>query len=73
VPAAVLGIKDAGAITAGSPADLVILDANPLQDIRGMRCVHWTVSRGNLLDPQRLWNAVDVRPTALPGCGSRVR
>src|SRR5437016_3478320 len=43
IPNHILGVTDAGAIAAGQRADLVILDANPLDDIRNIRGVRWTV------------------------------
>ncbi|HEU0299443.1 MAG TPA: amidohydrolase family protein, partial [Longimicrobium sp.] len=52
--AASLGIADAGEIRAGNDADLVILSANPLQDIAAIRRVEAVVLRGRLFDRSRL-------------------
>jgi hypothetical protein len=50
-PAEYLGLRDSlGTIEPGRAADLVILDADPLADIRNIRRVHAVVSRGRLID-----------------------
>ena len=45
---------DAGTIEVGKRADLVLLDANPLDDIRNMRLIRAVVLDGKLLDRSRL-------------------
>ncbi|HVH87354.1 MAG TPA: amidohydrolase family protein [Terriglobales bacterium] len=50
-PAQFLGIADQlGTITEGKQADLVLLEANPLDDIRNTRRIHAVVVRGHYLD-----------------------
>jgi len=50
-PAEYLGLLDSlGTVEAGRAADLVILDADPLADIRNIRKVRAVVSRGLLID-----------------------
>ncbi|QRN99723.1 amidohydrolase family protein [Archangium violaceum] len=44
--AALLGLKDQGAISPGMVADLVVLDSDPLQDIRNTRSIHAVWRRG---------------------------
>jgi imidazolonepropionase-like amidohydrolase len=44
-----LGAEDAGTIEAGKRADLVLLDANPLEDIRNSRAIAGAVIRGTML------------------------
>ena len=62
-PAEVLGVTaETGTIAVGKRADLVILSADPLQDIRNIRRVCWTVARGRVFTPGQLWTAIDFRP-----------
>ena len=42
--------KDSGTVAKGKFADLVLLDANPLDDIRNTRKIHAVILRGKLLD-----------------------
>jgi hypothetical protein len=54
-PAGFLGtLKDSGTIAAGKYADLVLLDANPLDDIRNTRKIRAVILRGKLLDRSAL-------------------
>ena len=43
---------DAGTIEVGKRADLVLLDANPLDDIRNVRLIRAVVLDGKLLEPR---------------------
>jgi imidazolonepropionase-like amidohydrolase len=52
--AQVLGWSDAGAIEAGKVADLVVLDADPLQDILNVRKIRAVVLEGRLIDRRAL-------------------
>ena len=54
VAARVLGLDDAGLIKAGYRADLLILDRNPLEDIRNTRQIHAVYLRGKQLDREAL-------------------
>ncbi len=50
-PAEFLGLADsAGTVAAGKVADLVLLDANPLEDIRNLRRIRAVILRGRLFD-----------------------
>ena len=46
--------KEQGSIEAGKVADLLILDANPLEDITAVRRIHRVVKGGVVYDPARL-------------------
>lgn len=54
-PAEFLGVaNDSGTVASGKYADLVLLDANPLENIRNTRGIRAVVLRGKLLDPDAL-------------------
>ncbi|MEU8817683.1 amidohydrolase family protein [Actinoplanes sp. NPDC048796] len=52
-PARYLGRRDLGVVAPGAVADLVLLDADPLRDIRNTTRVNSVVVRGALIDPAR--------------------
>ena len=54
VPAEFLKLDDAGTIQQGKRADLVVLKADPLKDIRNTTTIDAVVLRGRLLDRRRL-------------------
>ena len=49
-PAQRLGLEDLGLLKVGFSADLVILDSNPLDDIRNTRSIYQVYLRGKLVD-----------------------
>jgi imidazolonepropionase-like amidohydrolase len=53
-PAAVLRLPDAGKVAAGMRADLVLLTANPLEDIRNTQRIDAVVLRGRYMGRERL-------------------
>ena len=46
--------NDSGRIAEGFEADLIVLDANPLEDITHARAIHAVLSDGRWLDANRL-------------------
>ncbi len=57
-----LGVSnELGTIAPGHRADLVILSANPLEDIRHTRAIHRVVHAGEVLDPAELLKRVPTR------------
>ncbi|GAA0461726.1 amidohydrolase [Paractinoplanes deccanensis] len=64
-PARYLGRRDLGVIAAGAVADLVLLDADPLHDIRNTTRIHSVVVRGRLIGPtERAQMLADIRAAA---------
>ncbi|HWF86975.1 MAG TPA: amidohydrolase family protein, partial [Vicinamibacterales bacterium] len=51
-----------GTIERGKRADLAILDANPLDRIRNIRTVRWTISGGRMYEAAALWKSVRFTP-----------
>ena len=45
------GDSDYGTVAAGKIADLLVLDADPLQDIANTRKIHRVMQAGNWLEP----------------------
>lgn len=63
VPARAMKVeKDSGSLEVGKRADLDVLDANPLDDIRNIRSVRSVVAHGVLYDPAPLWESVGFKP-----------
>jgi imidazolonepropionase-like amidohydrolase len=53
--------RDSGTIEAGKRADLMIVNGDPLADIRELRKVTRVVANGRLYDSQKLWQSVGFR------------
>jgi len=63
VPARVMKIgKEAGTIEVGKRADLIITDANPLDNISNIRKIRFVVTQGRLFDSAKLWESVGFKP-----------
>ena len=63
VPARVMGKEsDSGTIEVGKRGDIVILDANPLENIANTRKIYRVITNGRVFDPVPLWRSVGFRP-----------
>ncbi|MCU1385510.1 MAG: amidohydrolase [Acidobacteria bacterium] len=51
-----------GTIERGKRADMVVLNANPLESIRNIRRVRWTITDGRVYDAPALWQSVRFQP-----------
>jgi hypothetical protein len=54
--------QEVGTLEAGKLADLLVLDANPLDDIANIRRVQLVMKGGSLYDSAALWRAAGFRP-----------
>lgn len=63
VPARALGFdKESGTLEVGKRADLIVVDGDPLADVRNTRNVVAVVANGKLYDPSMLWRSVGFKP-----------
>jgi imidazolonepropionase-like amidohydrolase len=63
VPAQVMGLdKELGTIEPGKRADMIILTANPLNDIHNSRQVESVITNGTLYNCAELWKSVGFKP-----------
>ena len=54
--------KDLGTIETGKRADLLVLDANPLDNISNVRTVRFVMKDGRMFDSAALWTAAGFTP-----------
>jgi len=63
VPARVMGLdKEVGSLQVGRRADLIVIDGDPLADIRNTRNVVFTITNGRLYTSADLWRSVGFSP-----------
>jgi imidazolonepropionase-like amidohydrolase len=63
VPArAMKKLADSGTIENGKRGDVIVLDGNPLDDIRNTRRIYRVVTNGRVFDPAPLWRSVGFQP-----------
>jgi imidazolonepropionase-like amidohydrolase len=63
VAAKAVGVeKESGSLEAGKRGDVLLLDADPMEDIHNTRKVWKTVAAGAVYDPTPLWQSVDFKP-----------
>jgi Amidohydrolase family len=72
VPARLMNVdRETGTVEAAKRADLIVLDRNPLEDIRNIRSVHYVVANGVLFDPAPLWKSVGFVPPSTAASAPR--
>src|SRR5262249_25181090 len=54
--------KESGTIEPGKAADLIVVDGDPLADIRNLRRVSTVVKAGRVYDTAKLWRMVGFQP-----------
>jgi imidazolonepropionase-like amidohydrolase len=63
VPARVLGLdKELGTVQKGKRGDLILINGNPLDDIRNTRNVEYVVTNGAMYHTAELWQSVGFMP-----------
>ena len=63
VPARIMGLdKELGTVEAGKRADLIIVDANPLESIHNIRKVEFVITNGVMYNCAELWRSVGFKP-----------
>ena len=63
VPAQVMGVdKEVGTVEVGQRADLIVLDANPLEDIHNIRSVRYVIANGVMYPTAKLWESAGFQP-----------
>jgi imidazolonepropionase-like amidohydrolase len=54
--------RELGTVEAGKRADFLLVDGDPLADIRALRKIKVVVADGKAYDPAKLWRSVDFTP-----------
>jgi imidazolonepropionase-like amidohydrolase len=63
VSARAMGLdRDSGTVEAGKRADLILVDGDPLKDIKALRRVTRVVADGRVYDAAALWRSVGFQP-----------
>jgi len=68
VPARVMGLDhEVGTLEEGKRADLIVIDGDPLTEIRNTRNVEFTIANGRMYTSADLWRSVGFKPWKAPG------
>jgi len=63
VPAQVMGVeKEVGTVETGKRGDLIVIDGDPLQDVRATRNVEYVITNGKMYKSADLWQSVGFKP-----------
>ncbi len=63
VPARVMGVeKELGTVEKGKRGDLILVDGNPLEDIRNARNVEYVITNDTMYRTAELWQSVGFKP-----------
>jgi imidazolonepropionase-like amidohydrolase len=63
VPARVMGVeKELGTVEKGKRGDLILVNGNPLEDIRKARNVEYVITNGTMYRTAELWQSVGFKP-----------
>ena len=63
VAAKAVGVeRESGSLEAGKRGDVLLLDADPMEDVHNTRKVWKTVAAGAVYNPAPLWQSVDFKP-----------
>jgi imidazolonepropionase-like amidohydrolase len=63
IPARVMGLeREVGTIQAGKRADVIVIDGDPLVEIRNTRNVEFTIANGRMYTSAELWRSVGFKP-----------
>ena len=64
MPARVTGLEgELGSIAPGMRADVILVEGNPLEDIRALRNLRRVIRKGVVLDPAELHRLADLSPS----------
>ena len=63
VPARAMGIdKESGTVEKGKRGDLILVNGNPLENIRNIRNVEYVITNGTMFHTAELWQSVGFKP-----------
>jgi imidazolonepropionase-like amidohydrolase len=63
VPARAMGLdKESGTVEKGKRGDIILINGNPLEDIRATRNVEYVITNGAMYHTAELWQSVGFKP-----------